>query len=265
MGTGPKLVIDLTQPRQIAIVGRGRLGTALARRLTDTGHEVVGPLARDYAAEALHGIRVVLLCVPDREIAAAAEALSERVPLDGRCPFVGHCSGAGSLSRLAPLPREARFGLHPLMTFAPGTDRHWDGATAAAAVAAIAEPALKLASDLARALGLHPFAIDEADRGAYHAAASMASNFLITLLAAAERLGESAGVQREALLPLVRATVENWASDGAAALTGPIARGDTETVARQREALEQRTPQLLELFDVLAQATRELAAAPVAA
>jgi predicted short-subunit dehydrogenase-like oxidoreductase (DUF2520 family) len=77
----------------------------------------------------------------------------------------------------------------------------------------------------------------------------------------AERLAASAGVSRQLLVPLVRATVDNWAQLGAArALTGPVARGDELTVARQREAVARRTPELLNLFDALVQATRELAA-----
>src|SRR5204862_3683083 len=99
--------------------------------------------------------------------------------------------------------------------------------------------------------------VADADRAAYHAAASIASNFLVTLEGAAERLAATAGVDRAALAPLVRATVGNWAEHGAEkALTGPIARGDAETVARQRAAVEDRTPEGVELFDALADATR---------
>src|SRR5437764_511938 len=80
-------------------------------------------------------------------------------------------------------------------------------------------------------------AVEVADehRAAYHAAASVASNFLVTLEAFAERLAATAGVDREHLVPLVRATVENWAALGPErALTGPVARGDEATVERQR-------------------------------
>jgi predicted short-subunit dehydrogenase-like oxidoreductase (DUF2520 family) len=264
MGTGPKPVIHVTNPRQLAIIGRGRLGTALARRLVDTGHQVVGPLTRDYRAAELIGVELVMLCVPDREITAAASFLAERVPFGDRCPLVGHCSGASTLDALDPLPPAARFSLHPLMTFAGSGEPTWEGT--GAAVCALGEPALSTARYLARALGLVPFEVDDRERATYHAAASIASNFLVTLELAAERLAGAAGVNREALLPLVRATVENWGQVGADALTGPIARGDTATVARQREAIAERTPELLELFDVMGSATRELAAsAPVAA
>ncbi len=83
-----------------------------------------------------------------------------------------------------------------------------------------------------------PFEIADEDRAAYHAAASVASNFLVTLEAFAERLAAPPARTATSLVPLVRATVENWAARGAErALTGPIARGDEATVARQRAAV----------------------------
>ena len=103
--------------------------------------------------------------------------------------------------------------------------------------------------------------VAERDRAAYHAAASIASNFLVTLEAAAEQLAVRAGVDRDFLVPLVRATVENWAALGAEqALTGPVARGDEQTVAAQRDAIAERAPELLELFDALSSAPDALAA-----
>jgi predicted short-subunit dehydrogenase-like oxidoreductase (DUF2520 family) len=107
-----------------------------------------------------------------------------------------------------------------------------------------------------------PVEIAEADRPAYHAAASIASNFLITLEAVAERIGAAVGLEREQLVPLVRATIENWSRLGPErALTGPVARGDEATVARQRAAVDEVAPELLPLFDELVTATRALAAA----
>jgi predicted short-subunit dehydrogenase-like oxidoreductase (DUF2520 family) len=236
-----------TGSRRCAVVGNGRLGPALAAALRTAGHEVDGPLGRNARCR---GADVVLLCVPDAEISAAAAAVEDR---PGRV-LVGHCSGATGLGVLAP--HEA-FSLHPLMTVTR------DGAPfagAGCAVAGATERALATATALARDLRMTPVTIDDADRAAYHAAASIASNFLVTLEAAAERLAATAGAPRELLVPLVRAAVDNWAVHGPeGALTGPIARGDELTVARQREAVAERTPELLQLFDVLAAATRELA------
>jgi predicted short-subunit dehydrogenase-like oxidoreductase (DUF2520 family) len=128
---------------------------------------------------------------------------------------------------------------------------------ATAAVAGTTDAARATAHSLATALGMVAIEIADADRSAYHAAASMASNFLVTLEWAAERVG---GLDRAALAPLVRATVDNWVADGArAALTGPIARGDEATVSKQRAAVAERAPDLSHLFDALADATRELA------
>jgi predicted short-subunit dehydrogenase-like oxidoreductase (DUF2520 family) len=230
----------------IAIVGRGRMGRALARALGAAGHAVVGPLGRGADGA---GADVVVLCVPDGQIGAAAAAIAPREGL-----LVGHCSGATGLDVLAP--HEA-LGLHPLMTV---TAEGGAFAGAGCAVAGSTPRALDTARAIAHALGMSPFAVADADRAAYHAAAAIASNFLTTIEAAAERLAATAGVPREALVPLVRASVENWAAlGGERALTGPIARGDEATVARHREAIAERAPDLAELFDALADATRALA------
>jgi len=108
---------------------------------------------------------------------------------------------------------------------------------------------------------MHAVEICDADRPAYHAAASIASNFLVTLEDAAERLLATTGADRRILVPLVRASMENWAAlGGRTAITGPIARGDETTVARQRDAVEQRCPELLAVFDALSARTRAMVA-----
>jgi predicted short-subunit dehydrogenase-like oxidoreductase (DUF2520 family) len=227
-----------------AIVGAGRLGTALAAALTDAGVSVEGPLGRGADGG---DAGVVLLCVPDQEIGHTAAAIRPGA-------LVGHCSGALGLEALGD--REG-FSLHPLMTV---TGQGADFAGAGAAVDGTTEGAVATASALAEAVGLRPIRIAPEDRAAYHAAASIASNFLVTLQAAAERLAATAGADRDVFVPLVRATVENWAALGPErALTGPVARGDEATVARQRAAVEERVPELLALFDALVEATRELA------
>jgi len=112
---------------------------------------------------------------------------------------------------------------------------------------------------------MEPFEIDDSARAAYHAAASIASNFVVTLEWMAERVAAAAGIEpsdaRRMLAPLVRQTVENWADLGPqAALTGPVARGDEVTVARQRKAISEAAPDLLPLFDALVDQTRAVAA-----
>ncbi len=253
--------------RQIAIIGAGRLGTVLATGLSRAGHSVHGPLPRHYCAADVAGADIVLLCVPDREIAAAATTWRRHRATGGDRALLGHCSGASGLDVLRAADDSgdrSLFSLHPLMTIADrGAPPRWAGA--AAAVAGSSARALEAAVALARELDLTPVSIADGDRAAYHAAASIASNFLVTLQCAAEELAADCGVDREMLAPLVRASVENWVSGGRSALTGPIARGDEATVARQREAVAERTPQLLELFDTLAAATRAIAVAAAGA
>jgi predicted short-subunit dehydrogenase-like oxidoreductase (DUF2520 family) len=236
----------------VAIVGAGRLGTALARAVTSAGLEVVGPLGRGEPAEA----DVVLVCVPDAEIATAAQAAADR------SRFVGHTSGATPLTALDVAAGDA-LGLHPLQTFAGG-----EGPDAfqgvGCAIAGATPEALAAARELAERLGMLAIEISDTDRAAYHAAASVASNFLVTLQHAAEQVAAGAGLSRDEartlLAPLVRSTVENWADRGPeAALTGPVARGDDATVARQRDAVESVAPHLLPLFDELVTHTRTLA------
>jgi predicted short-subunit dehydrogenase-like oxidoreductase (DUF2520 family) len=234
-------------PHPLAIVGAGRLGTALAAALRATGLEIDGPLARGATTD---GAGAVLLCVPDGAIAEAAAAVTAGVP-------VGHCSGATGLETLA---EHEAFGFHPLMTVPADGAAAFAGA--GAAIAGSTPRALAVARALAERLGMRATTVADADRAAYHAAASIASNFLVTIEGAAERLAGTAGVDRSLLAPLVRATVDNWERLGAEqALTGPIARGDEATVARQRSALAERAPDLLPLFDALADATRSLAGA----
>src|SRR3954447_3745498 len=226
-------------PLPCAVVGRGRMGRALSDALG-----LGEPLGRGADAPSAD---VVLLAVPGGEIAAAAAAIAP-----GR--LVGHLSGATTLTPLAP--HEA-FSLHPLMTVT-GPEARFEGASAA--IAGSTHHALEVARALAGRLGLRAIEVADDDRAAYHAAASIAPTFAVPLQAAAERLAATTGVDRAALAPLARAALDNWAALGAErALTGPIARGDHDTVARQREAVAQRCPELLEAWDALASLTRDLA------
>ena len=233
-------------PERCAIVGAGRLGHALAEALREAGVEVEGPLGRGKQPQA----EIVILTVPDGEIRGAAES----VPLTAQ--LVGHCSGATTLE---PLGAREGFSLHPLMTVPEGGTARFEGA--GCAVAGTTGRALQTATALAQALKMTPVEVADEDRAAYHAAASIAANFLVALEGQAERLAATAGVPRELLAPLARAALENWAANGAEhALTGPVARGDEATITRQRAAIEERAPDLLDSFDALVAASRVLAA-----
>jgi predicted short-subunit dehydrogenase-like oxidoreductase (DUF2520 family) len=242
--------------QRVAVIGAGRVGRALAVALAESGLAVEGPLGREQAPASCDA---VLLCVPDIEIGRAAEWAA------GRAPLVGHTSGATPLAAMEPAARAGAelFGLHPLQSFAHGAGPE-AFAGAGCAVAGSTPAAIEFAASIARRLGMSPFEIDDDGRAAYHAAASVASNFLVTLQAAAESIAAGAGLApeeaRALLVPLLRRTVENLAELGPdGALTGPIARGDHATVEAQRAAVEEVAPHLLDLFDELAHHTRALA------
>ena len=240
----PEAGISVRELDSIAIVGAGRLGTALAAALRAAGYAVLGPLGRGADAR---GATAVLLCVPDGEIAAAAAAVDGRA---ARRPLLRRHRA-----------RRARAARGVLAAPADDRARRRAARTCSPAPAARSTARRRARSRRPRRSpprsACAPRTSTDEDRAAYHAAASIASNFLVTLEGAAERLAATAGVDRALLAPLVRAAVENWAARGAEqALTGPIARGDEETVARQRAAVAERTPDLLPLFDALVDATR---------
>jgi predicted short-subunit dehydrogenase-like oxidoreductase (DUF2520 family) len=216
----------------VNVVGAGRVGSAIAARLRERGIAV-----RERDAE------LILLCVPDRAIAAVAAGFEPG-------PWIAHVSGGTPLSALDP--HEQRFGLHPLQTFtrARGPEQ-LDGAFAA--VSGKKHKELEVGFWLARTLGLEPFALDDSGRTLYHAGAVVASNFLVTLYRAAADLLDSAGAPPEALVPLMRRTIENGFE-----LTGPIERGDWETVEAHLAAIRERRPELLALYTTLSDTTRDL-------
>jgi predicted short-subunit dehydrogenase-like oxidoreductase (DUF2520 family) len=231
-------------PGPLVVIGDGRVGGSLVRAAELAGIDV--RLAR--RDEPIDGGGAVLLCVPDDAIAAACARIAEADPR-----LVGHVSGASTLDALAAAREQgaSTFSLHPLQTFA-------DGETAVAgtpaAIAGSDEAAISYARSLAEMLGMKPFEVPEESRAAYHAAAAMASNLLVALEESAAELVERLGIEdaRELLAPLVMRTAANWAERGAAALTGPIARGDHATVERHRTALTDTAPELLPLYDALA-------------
>jgi predicted short-subunit dehydrogenase-like oxidoreductase (DUF2520 family) len=218
----------------VRIVGtRGRVGTALSARLAARGI--------DLEADAPD---VVVLCVPDRAIAEVAAATSLG-------PWLVHVSGATPLGALAPHTR--RFGLHPLQSFSKARGpEQLDGAWAA--ITAESDDARALGHELAGLLGVRPFDLDDGLRAAYHAGAAMASSYVVTLRTAARSLLEAAGAPPDALDPLIRGVL-----DSGFELTGPIARGDWETVNRHLAAIRSLRPELEPLYLALAEATARAA------
>jgi predicted short-subunit dehydrogenase-like oxidoreductase (DUF2520 family) len=240
----------------LAVVGAGRAGRSIAAAAELAG--MSAELAdRRGALEACRRAGIALLCVPDAEIATACTTISAAVP---PLRFVGHVSGATGLDALAPAgARGAQaFSLHPLQTIPDGGA---DLTGAPCAVSGSSPEALRLAERLAGWLGMRPFEVPEERRAAYHAAASIASNLLVALEESSAQLLERIGIEdgRELLAPLVLRTAANWAERGPEALTGPLARGDAATVERHLAALRESAPELLPLYEALAERAAKLA------
>jgi predicted short-subunit dehydrogenase-like oxidoreductase (DUF2520 family) len=249
------------------LIGAGRLAAALAAALLRAGYPVsaiasariesarslAAALGSEVAASAdprdvAAGCDVVFLAVPDGAIRRVAEGLGWR-----QGQVVVHCSGALGPGELAAASAAGAVAacFHPLQTFPSRTPEpaRFEGIFCGVEGA---EPAGSWLEQLARDLGARPFRLDGVDRAVYHAAAVVASNHVIALASAATRLWALAGLPaepgREALAPLLVAAANNVARmDLAAALTGPVARGDIATMARHLEALE-RDPELRELY-----------------
>jgi predicted short-subunit dehydrogenase-like oxidoreductase (DUF2520 family) len=214
----------------VTVIGaRGRVGGAVSARLAERGVQLESDAAE-----------LVLLCVPDRAIAEVAAEIAGG-------PWVCHVSGGTPLAALAPHAK--RLSVHPLQTFT--RDRgaeQLDGAWAA--VTGETDKAREVGIELAELLGLRPFLLADDRHALYHAGAAIASNYLVTLRRVAGELLATAGAPPEALDPLMRRVIENGFQ-----LTGPIERGDWETVERHRAAIAQAAPDVLEAYDTLAALT----------
>ena len=272
---------DVGARPRVATVGAGALGTALALRLAQQGYAVDAVISRTQAGARRLAERVgapvaaatpdvlppavslVFCCVPDDGLAAVAAALADVRP-DWSGSTVAHTSGALAADVLAPLAVRGALtlGFHPMQTFPPGTPPEafadvyvgLDGAADAVTEGA------RIAADL----GTRSVVIPSEKKALYHLAGALASNAFVTLLAMAGDVLAAADVDRETGLALVRPLVEStWRNvqrhGPEEALTGPIARGDRDTVARHTEALARDLPHLLPVYTALARETVQLA------
>lgn len=256
----------MAKPR-IAIVGPGNLGSALAVALHVAGfgiEAIVGrsggnarTLARrvDARARDVSNADIIWFCVPDAEIDRAAKRLASKFEWKGKIAL--HSSGALTSDELAVLRRKgaAVGSVHPLMTFVEGT---WPLLAGVHFAIEGDAAAVKVARRIVRELGGHPYAIRQQDKAAYHAWGTFASPLLTALLATTERAAGLAGVRgkaaRRRMGPILLQTLTNYLSLGAAkGFSGPIIRGDVETVRKHLRVLG-RDPVAGEVYRALAQA-----------
>jgi predicted short-subunit dehydrogenase-like oxidoreductase (DUF2520 family) len=260
---------------KIAIVGPGRLGSALAAALAQAGYrirEVVSgdtpvsksrarQLARTKGARAVTATNASLdadliwFCVPDRKIADAARELAVATQWKGKIAF--HSSGALASSELSVLRRRgaAVASVHPMMTFVRGAIPSLKSVPFAVEGDAAA---IRAAHRIARDLGGQAFGIQKQSKVAYHAWGTFASPLLVALLVTAEQVAHRAGFSpaaaRQNMLPIVRQTIDNYAKLGpAGAFSGPIVRGDAAIVRAHLQLLK-KMPEARAVYVALARA-----------
>src|SRR5712692_5621479 len=214
----------------VTVIGAtGRSGSAICARLRQRGVRLLE-----------HDGELIVLCVPDRVIREVAGRIETG-------HWICHVSGATPLAALDP--HELRFSVHPLQTLVKWRGpEQLDGAFGA--VTAETGEARERGFWLAQTLGLQPFELRDESRALYHAGAMFSSGYLVTLHRAAVMLFELAGAPPDALLPLMRRTMENGFE-----LTGPITRGDWSTMDAHLTAIGEHKPELEAVYRTLAEAT----------
>ncbi len=259
---------------RIAIVGPGRLGSALALELGRAGYRVSAivagnsrvshskarALARQLNARSIaEGLPfdadLVWFCVPDREIAPAARRLADVVEWRGRIAL--HSSGALASDELRVLRRRgaAVASVHPLMTFVTGAVPSLKGVP----FALEGDPgALRVAHEMVRGLGGEGFSVSKRKKLAYHAWGAFTSPLLIALLVTGEKVARTAGFSsaeaRGKMMPILRQTLANYAKLGPrGAFSGPIVRGDAQVVRQHLSELK-KIPGAGEVYAALARA-----------
>jgi predicted short-subunit dehydrogenase-like oxidoreductase (DUF2520 family) len=265
---------------RIGIIGAGTVGTALAVRLTQKDYQITAVASRsrssslrlagmidnvqiyDTPQEVVDNANFIFITTPDDAIPAIVDQVRWH-----RGQYVVHCSGADSLDVLEPARMIGSIvgSFHPLQTFAsiPKAIENLPGSTFALEAEGTLLDILK---DMAEAMDGHWIKLGAGDKAAYHTAAVMTCNYLVTLLKLATDLWGSFGVPREqaiqALLPLLKGTLNNIENLGVPrALTGPIARGDVGTVQIHLKTLKETAPAIIPAYCELGQQTVPVAVA----
>src|SRR6266550_5948561 len=263
---------------QIAIVGPGRLGGALSLALTEAGYRVREVISRDAPSSQKRARDIarktrsltstletadlksdlIWFCVPDREVARAARALSPAAEWKGKVAF--HSSGALASDELNLLRRRGAVvaSVHPMMTFVRGSVPSLKGVAFALEGDA---KGIRLARKITRDLGGDAFSISKTSKLAYHAWGGFGSPLLVAMLVTAERVAKAAGLSaaqaRKIMLPIVRQTLANYIALGpAAAFSGPIVRGDVSIVRKHMRKLR-KIPRAKEVYVALARAAMQ--------
>ncbi|MCK5913129.1 MAG: DUF2520 domain-containing protein [Desulfuromusa sp.] len=269
--------------QSVALIGPGRVGCSFSKRLYEAGYPITAIISREQqrAAEACAYIgcptelaadqlvdattaQIILLAVPDDQIQNLALQLQEIGSLSEQTTLI-HFSGLqpAEIMRHSSSPA-AVLSLHPLLPFADRQTAFTNLYQCPCALEGDTPPALTLGQELVNALGGQSFIIESDKKALYHAAACIASNYLVTLLASSRDLLVNCGIEADQaiplLLPLVQASLNNVKDLGTEqGLTGPIVRGDIGTVTEHIEALKNNAPELLSLYLQMGRQTTTIA------
>ncbi len=258
--------------QSIALIGPGRVGCAVSKHLYEAGYQLTAIIGRSkvQAIEACTFIgcsptlafdqltesvsaQIILLAVPDDQIQKLAQQVQMTINFL-EPPTMVHFSGLHQAEIMRhDSSRVSLLSLHPLLPFANRQKAFIDLQQCPCALEGDTPQSLALGEELVNAIGGHPFTLDSEKKPLYHAAACIASNYLVTLLASARDLLINCGIESDQaiplLLPLVQATLDNVKNlNPEQGLTGPIVRGDIGTVTEHIQALENAAPELLQLY-----------------
>ncbi len=264
---------------EVALIGPGRLGCAIAKRLYEAGYPLAAVISRNQtrAAEACSYIgcstevaavqlkktttaQIILLAVPDDQIQKVAKQIRSETHFTNPMTMI-HFSGCHPAQIMGSnTPLLSLLSLHPLLPFADRQTAYMNLQQCPCALESESPQTLLLGEVLVDAIGGQPFKLDPDKKPLYHTAACVASNYLVTLLASARDLLVTCGIAEDQaiplLLPLVQASLNNVRDFGPEqGLTGPIVRGDSGTVSNQIKSLKNGAPELLQLYLHLGLAT----------
>ena len=265
---------EITKP-SVTIIGLGRVGRALYGTLPKVGYQIVSVFSKSvynvpffvegFPSEKSHLGELIFLTVPDDTLHTVIQKLDENFD-DFSGKYIVHCSGTLSSDILSSLKEKGSSiaSFHPIQSISETTDtfsKAWFDVEGDTQVVNILE-------ELGKSLGANILTVQKETKPYLHAAAVVASNYVVTLMKVAEEIAEIGGIEKEkiisALIPLMQSSLNNLEAKGIEkSLTGPIARGDIQTVQTHLEILKNHS-QLLELYKVLGLETTKISSAPKA-
>jgi len=270
------------QYHNFTIIGVGKVGTAIGYLLNKAGHKVIAVYDKSAAAlkralpytggQVFHNPQAaiinadsILIATPDDYIEAACNEISVPKLIKGK--FIFHMSGAGGLDLLEGAIKAGgtATAIHPLQSFSSVDNAVQNIPGSFFGITTTTAKAKKQAVAIVEDLGGIPLYITPAQKPLYHAAACIASNYLVTLLYIVESIYQSIGITasqaRKAYLPLIKGTLKNIETSGTVqAITGPIARGDVKTIKKHMAAFHKTLPRFADLYSALGLVTIDIAA-----